>query len=80
MIRPEKIGLEPADGAVPDAMTGAVEDAVYVGEFTRYRVRVGHDVTVAVKSANTHTAFRAKPGERVRLRWNAADGYLVPPS
>ena len=80
MIRPEKIGLEPADGAPPDAMTGAVEDAVYGGEFTRYRVRVGHDVTVAVKSANTHTAFRAKPGERVRLRWNAADGYLVPPS
>jgi hypothetical protein len=50
----------------------------YVGEFTRYRVRVTGDVVVAVKTANTHATYRPKPGDAVRLGWAAADGYLVP--
>ena len=51
---------------------------VYVGEFTRYRVRVAPDVVIGVKAPNTHAASRAKPGDAVRLRWAAADAYLVP--
>jgi spermidine/putrescine ABC transporter ATP-binding subunit len=86
MVRPEKIaieppgtdpGAEPGDG--PAGPAGVVEEVVYVGEFTRYRVRVAPDTDVSVKTPNTHEAFRAKPGDRVRLRWAAADAYLVPP-
>jgi len=80
MIRPEKISIEPAGGAAADGVPGAVEDAVYVGEFTRYRVRVASELFIGVKAANTHTTFRAKPGDLVRLRWAAADAYLVPAS
>ena len=78
MIRPEKIGLEPAAGAAVDGLAGTVEDVVYVGEFTRYRVRVAPGVAVAVKAHNTHATFRAKPGELVKLRWAVTDAYLVP--
>jgi putative spermidine/putrescine transport system ATP-binding protein len=78
MVRPEKIGIEPVESDARDGLTGAVEEVVYVGEFTRYRVRVAPEISVGVKTANTHSVFRAKPGERVRLRWDAADAYLVP--
>jgi ABC-type Fe3+/spermidine/putrescine transport system ATPase subunit len=83
MIRPEKIAVTPAG---PDArpepavasLAGQVDDVVYVGEFTRYRVRVAPGVLIAVKSANTHAAWRAKPGDPVRLGWAVADAYLIP--
>ncbi|HYB42603.1 MAG TPA: ABC transporter ATP-binding protein, partial [Candidatus Methylomirabilis sp.] len=84
MVRPEKIALRPATAdprAEPDAaaLTGEVEDVVYVGEFTRYRVRVAPGVVISVKAANTHAVSRAGPGDRVRLRWAVTDAYLVPP-
>jgi len=78
MVRPEKITLGSAGGDATDGFTGTVETAVYVGEFTRYRVRVAPDVVIAVKAPNTHTVFRAKPGDPVRLRCDVADAYLVP--
>ena len=83
MIRPEKISLAPAraDASLePGSATigGEVDDVVYVGEFTRYRVRVAPGVGLGVKTANTHTAWRAKHGDTVRLRWAVTDAYLVP--
>ncbi len=79
MVRPEKIALGPAAADASDGLAGEVEAVVYVGEFTRYRVRVAPDVVIGVKTANTHAVFRAKPGDPVRLRWAASDAYLVPP-
>jgi ABC-type Fe3+/spermidine/putrescine transport system ATPase subunit len=78
MVRPEKITLGSAGGEATEGLTGTVETVVYVGEFTRYRVRVAPDVVIAVKAPNTHAVFRAKPGDPVRLRWDVADAYLVP--
>jgi ABC-type Fe3+/spermidine/putrescine transport system ATPase subunit len=65
-------------GDATEGLTGTVETVVYVGEFTRYRVRVAPDVVIAVKAPNTHAVFRAKPGDPVRLRWDVTDAYLVP--
>ncbi|MGH7264340.1 MAG: TOBE domain-containing protein, partial [Candidatus Rokuibacteriota bacterium] len=79
MVRPEKIAIRAAGADRDGGLAGTVEDVVYVGEFTRYRVRVTPDVLIAVKTANTHETLRAKPGDVVRLRWAAADAYLVPP-
>jgi len=85
MVRPEKIALAPAGADVRDepaaaSLAGEVDDVVYVGEFTRYRVRVAPGVVIGVKTANTHAAWRAKPGDPVRLRWAVTDAYLVPPT
>ncbi len=79
MVRPEKIVLGPAGAHPSEGLAGVVEEVVYVGEFTRYRVRVAPDVLINVKAANTHAVSRAKPGDPVRLWWAAADAYLVPP-
>src|SRR5581483_2438837 len=73
MLRPEKIALAPAGAA-------ASEPATLLGEFAGYRVRVGSGIVLGVKAANTHAAWRAKPGDPVLLRWAATDGYLVPPA
>ena len=83
MVRPEKITLTPggADGRherTGASLGGEVDDVVYVGEFTRYRVRVAPGVMIGVKTANTHGAWKAKPGDPVRLRWAVTDAYLVP--
>jgi putative spermidine/putrescine transport system ATP-binding protein len=75
MVRPEKIALGPGEA---EGLPGTVETVVYVGEFTRYRVRVAPDILIGVKTPNTHAVLRAKPGDSVRLRWAAADAYLVP--
>ena len=79
MLRPEKIALAPAEAHASGGLPGEVEEVVYVGEFTRYRVRVAPAVVIGVKTPNTHAALRAKPGDPVRLRWAPADAYLVPP-
>jgi putative spermidine/putrescine transport system ATP-binding protein len=78
MVRPEKITLGSAGGDAPEGLPGIVEAVVYVGEFTRYRVRVAPEVVIDVKTANTHAVLRAKPGDPVRLHWAVADAYLVP--
>ena len=75
MVRPEKIAL---GSEAPDGLPGTVETVVYVGEFTRYGVRVAPEVMISVKTPNTHAVARAKPGDPVRLRWAASDAYLVP--
>ena len=75
MVRPEKIALGPGEA---EGLPGTVETVVYVGEFTRYRVRVAPEIVIDVKTPNTHAVLRAKPGDSVRLRWAAADAYLVP--
>jgi spermidine/putrescine ABC transporter ATP-binding subunit len=78
MVRPEKISLGAVEGDAIEGLPGAVETVVYVGEFTRCRVRVAPDVVIGVKTANTHAVLRPKPGDSVRLRWALADAYLVP--
>ena len=78
MVRPEKIALGPGGADAADGVSGTVETVVYVGEFTRYRVRVAPGVVFSVKTPNTHAVVRAKPGDPVRLRWAVADACLVP--
>jgi len=58
-------------------LDGTVEEVIYVGEFTRYRIRVATAVVMNVKVANTHAASRAKAGDNVRLRWAAADASFL---
>jgi len=76
MVRPEKIMLTTA-GHAQLGLDGMVEEVIYVGEFTRYRVRVAPAVVMSVKAANTHAASRAKTGDNVRLWWAAADASFL---
>jgi spermidine/putrescine ABC transporter ATP-binding subunit len=73
----------PSDAATtgltgPHGLDGKVEEVVYVGEFTRYHVRVTPAAAIHVKVPNTRAVHRATPGESVRLHWAPDDAYLVP--
>jgi spermidine/putrescine transport system ATP-binding protein len=51
-IRPEKIDLYPVSESLPNSLTGTLEEAVFVGTDTRYRVKVNKDVSFVVREQN----------------------------
>lgn len=76
-IRPERIavgaGAEPRD----NDFAGVIEEVIYVGDTTRYRVRVpglGEPLTVKVQSLPGESLKRDDP---VRIGWSADAGRLV---
>lgn len=72
-VRPEHVEISPRSPAADasNALNGVVENALFLGEMTRYLVRCG-DETITVKRQNrgqTHFA----DGTRVTVSWMAED-------
>ncbi len=79
VLRPERIviaGLEPRLNEV----LGEIEDAIYVGEAVKYRVRIAAGTVLTVKQPRAKAASTLGPGQTVRLGWDATDVMLVAPS
>ena len=79
VVRPERMVFL---DEVPEAwnrLAGIVHEVVYMGETTKYVVRVGQE-TVRVKQQNRLGAARFKPGDRVTIGWQVADGRILPDS
>jgi spermidine/putrescine ABC transporter ATP-binding subunit len=81
-VRPEK--LFPVNGRNPGGCTleGTVEDVVYLGDITRYLVRLSDGKqnearTVVMKVQNCHSAVKLDRGNRLRIGWNETDGVIV---
>jgi putative spermidine/putrescine transport system ATP-binding protein len=70
-IRPEKIALT-RDG---EGRTGEIADAVFVGMFTRYLVRLDDGTRLTVVRQND--AAPETKGARVTLRWSDDDSFEV---
>ncbi|MEX0865134.1 MAG: ABC transporter ATP-binding protein [Acidimicrobiia bacterium] len=72
-VRPEKIAIgAPEAGSRPVVVDGFVDEVVYLGMYTRYRVNVEGTV-IEVASQNTGVGDEArlpKVGESVRLSWS----------
>jgi ABC-type Fe3+/spermidine/putrescine transport system ATPase subunit len=82
-VRPEKlVQAEDAGatawGAGANACKGLVEEAIYVGDFTRYRVGLGPDGAVVIKVANRVGARPPITGAAVALAWSPEDTRLFP--
>ena len=75
-IRPEK--LTPANGASPgqNVCRGAVEELIYAGDATRYRVSLGPDGALTVRVPNRLATRPYAPGEPVTLVWDPAETRL----
>jgi putative spermidine/putrescine transport system ATP-binding protein len=78
LVRPEKIRLLP-EGEAPEpgqcSVLGTVEEALYLGPFTRYRVRTdvpGELLVVAQNFQGGSAAAEEARGRRVRLAWATA--------
>jgi len=75
-VRPECVIVGPA-GAGP--LAGTVESAIFVGEITRYTVRVG-DFQVLATSQNRADHPIHAPGTAVSLRWSADNAIALTPT
>jgi spermidine/putrescine transport system ATP-binding protein len=83
VVRPEKLGLEPAGAAGSGgrpAVEGRVESSLYLGTATQMVVRLGDDtrMTVLVPNADAE-ARRDLPGagEAARLTWSDENIHIV---
>jgi len=82
-VRPEKLVPAGDDGAAalgPGANTckGVVEEAIYVGDVTRYRVGLGADGTLTIKVPNRFAGRPLAAGTAIALAWSPDDTRLFP--
>jgi spermidine/putrescine ABC transporter ATP-binding subunit len=74
-LRPERIVI--GDGSGDNVVEGTIEEIIYVGEATKFRVRLEHDRWLMVKQPSRLETMRWRRGDRVRLSWSAADAVIV---
>jgi putative spermidine/putrescine transport system ATP-binding protein len=78
IVRPEKLTVRWADGqSAGDDCPGVVTEVTYVGDVTRYRVRVDDDVALTVKVHNRAGTFAAAVGTAVRIGWDPGDARVL---
>ena len=78
MFRPERVFLGPDADGMPNRFRGTVDDAVYVGEATRYRIALpgGECVTARRQNVGDDTALTV--GAEVWVGFRAADTIAFP--
>lgn len=82
-VRPEKlVPVDDAAGASPagaiNTCKGTVEEAIYVGDTTRYRVGLGADGVLTVKVPNRHGLRHHAEGDSVALAWSPEETRIFP--
>ncbi len=79
-VRPEKIQVvdeSVPSGEIANRYPGLVEEVVYVGEASVYRVRLGAERIISVKVQSGPLAPRLRPGEKVVIGWRTASGLAL---
>lgn len=81
-VRPEKIHISrepPATEECRNTLSAVVEDVIYLGSHTRYRVRAGR-YRIAVQQQHNRYLLDERPitwNESVWISWHADDGYML---
>ncbi|MGH2614116.1 MAG: ABC transporter ATP-binding protein [Thermomicrobiales bacterium] len=77
-VRPEKL-VTTDDGAAPDmnAVSGTVEDVVFVGEMRRYVVLLPGGQRLVLKAQNRAGVQNFDRGDPIRVCWNVDDCRIV---
>ena len=81
-IRPEKVMVsrsEPDPHPQLNALQGVVEDKIYLGSQTQFRIRVGRQL-ITILQQHAHYLFDTTPitwEERVWISWRADDSYMI---
>ncbi|MEX0922890.1 MAG: ABC transporter ATP-binding protein [Rhodovibrionaceae bacterium] len=72
-LRPERVFINPEENQCPNIFEAKVEELIYLGDHMRTRVSLlGHDEFV-VKVPNSSGHVHLKPGETVKVGWQAED-------
>lgn len=81
-VRPEKLAVsreKPESNSHRNALPGLVEDKIYLGSQTQYRVRVG-EWLILVLQQHGHYLLDTKPitwNEPVWVNWHADDSHMI---
>jgi putative spermidine/putrescine transport system ATP-binding protein len=77
MIRPERIYVGPDAQVADNKLLGHVEDIAYLGESTKYRVKLANYGRMTVRLQNRRkTRADIGPGEPIALGWHPEDALL----
>ncbi len=80
-VRPEKIQLLPVGAEVPGEIVnrfpGRIEEMVYIGDSSVYRVSLAPNVAIDVKVQSGPLSVRHKPGGDVIVCWRARHGLAL---
>lgn len=76
-LRPEKIliGDEVTESA--NAYEAIVEESLYLGEFTKYHLRLGSSIELIAKSSNRMGRSILSPGSKINVGWYTHELLLV---
>ncbi len=77
VVRPEKIRFVADDLALDNVVRGHIEEIIYVGDATKYRVQVTDDIALTVKRQNRAGQASYASGDSVEIGWHTEDGSLV---
>jgi ABC-type Fe3+/spermidine/putrescine transport system ATPase subunit len=77
-VRPEKLAPTEALPAGANVAKGVVEEQIYAGDATRYRVGLGPDGALTVKLTNRLAARTYALGEPVIVAWEPTETRLFP--
>jgi len=81
-VRPEKIAVsrnKPKDEPLRNAVPGVVEEMIYLGSQTKFRIRVGERLVYALQQ-HGHYLLDTTPitwDEKVWVSWHADNGYMI---
>ncbi|HVM79983.1 MAG TPA: ABC transporter ATP-binding protein [Stellaceae bacterium] len=77
VIRPENIALLGPNNVAPCIAEGVLEEMIFVGGVTNFRVRLHDGVILTAKRLTTEARLALTPGASVRLGWRAADVVVL---
>jgi len=72
-LRPERVKINPANGACENLFPAKVEELIYLGDHTRARVAVCGMNDFVIKVPNAEGMPRFEPGATIRVGWKRSD-------
>jgi putative spermidine/putrescine transport system ATP-binding protein len=76
-LRPEQILVGDEITDTPNTYEATVEEFLYLGEFTKYHLRIGDSVELIAKSSNRLGRNILSPGSKIKVGWDIHELLLV---
>lgn len=76
-LRPEKILIGEAAEQVENSYEGVVQEFLYLGEFTKYRIELSNKIELTVKATNRKGRKLLSKGEKTAVGWEREEMLLV---
>jgi putative spermidine/putrescine transport system ATP-binding protein len=72
-LRPERVRLNPANGACANVFPARIEELIYLGDHTRVRASVCGNADFVIKVPNAEGVPHLEPGSTVTVGWKKED-------